>query len=484
MKLNRREFIAFSSIALLSHPIVARHKTRVIVAGAGLSGLSAAYELSQRGYEVTVIEGRDRLGGRVFTLKKPFVDGQFVELGGELVGDGYKRMLGYAKKFNILSEEVPSEIETSGSVASLQGGIGTTAVLKGTLYPIGSTLEPHPYNLKGDESKMLPPALLSRYLRQIGREVAGNPQKIAELDQLSLADALRKYGASNEAVKLMNISLNYNSIETVSAGAIMFEGQRRLGAGTKANRIIGGNFEIPKALGENAKKAGVKFVLEAKIKKISHTPNSVKVAFTNKRGKVQTIEAEKLVCTIPFSVLRNIQFSPALPNAKMKAINELPYTHITKVYLQGSRFEWDRRNLGSAIWTDTQLERIFMAAGTRGDVRGIFTAWMDGEGADFVDKMSDDARQIWAKSEFEKVLPFMKGAVERTQTKSWANDEFVRGSYSHFTKGQFTELQPNIKLPVGAIHFAGEHTAEKAPGMEGALESAERVVSEIATGKK
>ncbi len=479
MKFNRREFLALSSIAILSRPIFAQNKPRVIVAGAGLSGLSAAYELSRLGYQVTVIEGRDRIGGRVFTLKKPFVDGQFVELGGELLGDSYKRMLGYAQKFNVPFEEVPSEIETSGSVASLQGGTGTTAVLKETLYPIGSTLDPHPYNLKGDESKMLPPALLSKMLRQMAREVAGNPQKIAELDKLSLADALRKQGASNEAIKLMNISLNYNSIETVSAGGIMFESQRRLGAGTKANRIIGGNFEIPKALAANSKKAGVKFILDSKIKKISHTANSVKVSFTNKRGKIQTIEAEKLVCTIPFSVLRNIQFSPVLPDAKMKAINELAYTHITKVYFQGSRFEWDRRNFGSSIWTDTPLERIFMASGTRGDERGIFTTWMDGEGADFADKMDDKARQIWAKGEFEKALPMMKGAIERTQTKSWANDEFVRGSYSHFTRGQFTELQPFIKTQVGAIHFAGEHTAEKAPGMEGALESAERVVSEI-----
>ena len=199
MKINRRDFLLLSSGVLLtnSKQIFADSKKRVIVAGAGLSGLSAAYELSQLGYQVTVIEGRDRIGGRVFTLKKPFVDGQYVELGGELVGDGYKRLLGYANKFNVAFEEVPSEIETSGSVSNLQGGIGTTAVLKGHLYPIGATLEPHPYNLKGDEAKMLPPALLSRYLRQMAREVAGDPTKIAELDKFSLADALRKQGASD-----------------------------------------------------------------------------------------------------------------------------------------------------------------------------------------------------------------------------------------------------------------------------------------------
>ena len=73
----------------------------------------------------------------------------------------------------------------------------------------------------------------------------------------------------------------------------------------------------------------------------------------------------------------------------------------------------------------------------------------------------------------------MKKQIETGATKSWTNDEFVRGAYSHLTVGQLEKLQPNLKTAVGNIHFAGEHTAENAPGMEGALESAERVVSEI-----
>lgn len=102
MELNRRQFIGASvGLSLLSKQSFAQKKKRIIVAGAGLSGLSAAYELSQRGYKVTVLEGRERVGGRIFTLKEPFLDGQYVELGGELIGDGYKRMLGYVQKFNV-----------------------------------------------------------------------------------------------------------------------------------------------------------------------------------------------------------------------------------------------------------------------------------------------------------------------------------------------------------------------------------------------
>lgn len=479
MKINRREFITATGIALISKTIVGQTKKRVIIAGAGLSGLSAALELSTKGFEVTVIEGRNRIGGRIFTMTEPFADNQFVEFGGELIGDGYKRLLGYAKKFNVDFEEVPDEVQTSGSVAALQGGIGTTTVMKGKLYPVGSTLNPHPYGLNGEEAGMLPPNLLGKYVRQIVKENIGNNKALTEFDKFSLANVLRQRGVSETAISLMNISLNYNSIETVSAAGILFDSNRRIEAGTRAYRVLGGNSQITKALFDNARKNGVKFIFDAKIKQISQTENSVKVSFRDKNGRNQNIRGQKLVCTIPFSVLRNVKFSPVLPKEKYLAIKELAYTQITKVYLQANRFEWDSKNYGSSIWTDSPCERIFNAAGKKGDNHGIFTMWMDGEGAKKPDKLNDIDRQIWGKSEFEKVLPQMKGSIDRTATKSWGNDEFVRGSYSHFTRGQLTTIQPNLKTKVGLIHFAGEHTAEKAPGMEGALESAERVVAEI-----
>jgi monoamine oxidase len=476
MKLTRREFVLSTSGLLMAKSIFSQTKRRVIVLGAGLSGLSAAYELAQKGFEVTVVEARNRIGGRVVTLREPFADNQSVELGGELIGDGYKRFLGYATKFDIKFEEVSSANQTGGSVTNLQKGIGTSAILKGKLYPFGANLDANPYNLSADEARDLPPTILIKNIVAMASEVRADSSKLFEFDKISLAEALRKRGVSAEMIRLMNISLNYNDIETVSAGSILWESRRRISAGTKAVKIVGGNDLIPQALFENAVKAGVKFITEAKVKQISQTENLTKVSFERK-GKTEMLEAEKLICTIPFSVLREVIFTPNLPEAKAKAIRELPYTRITKVFLQAKRIEWDRRNLGAAIWTDTPCERIFNAAGRRGDIRGIFTIWTDGIGANLPESLTDKARIAWGKKEFANALPFMK--AEKAATKSWTNDKFVRGAYSHLTVGQLKDLQPVLKTAVGNIHFAGEHTAEFAPGMEGALESAERVVSEI-----
>lgn len=480
MKLNRREFLFASGLAVLSRPqfVLGQTKPHIIVAGAGLSGLSAAYELSNLGYQVTVIEGQNRVGGRISTIRN-FDDGMYVELGGELIGDGYKRMLGYADKFGVKYKDVQNEVETGGAVTNLQGGIGTAAIMKGKFYSAGTVLNPHPYNLKGDEANALPPTLLSRYLRAMLKDLRDGTKSLADFDKLSLADALREKKVSDEAIKLMNIALNYNSIETVSASGVLFEMQRRQSAGTKAFKLLGGNDQIPNTLAENSTKNGVKIILQAKVKQINQTDGKVSVVFSNNIGKDETITADRLICTIPFSVLRDIKFSPALPIEKANAINNIAYTKVAKVYLQENRLEWDRRNIGSSIWTDTQCERIFSLVGKNTVKRGIFAIWTEGDGSDYLSAMNDKQRIVWGKREFEKNLPFMRRKFERGETKSWTNDEFVKGSYAHFLRDQFNTIKPFLATKVGLIHFAGEHTAQNAPGMEGALESAERVIKEI-----
>ena len=482
MKQNRRDFLLTSGGILVASraSVFGQKKKRVIVAGAGLAGLSAAFELSRKGFDVTVIEGRDRIGGRVFTLRETFSKGLHVETGGELLGDGYKRMLGYADKFGIKYEKINSNTGTGGSVADLQpGGIGRTAHMRGKLYPRGTVIKEHPYGLKGAEGKVLPPTLYGLKLRQLIGQIRQKKKTLADFDKLSLADALRENGTSEKAIELMNISLNYNSIETVSTGGILFDGGKRRGAGTVPVRIIGGNDLLPKALAENSRRNGVKFILSAKVKKVSQNKKGIKVSFQNTDGKTQTIKGEKLVCTIPFSVLKEIEFSPPLPEQKSKAINELDYTQNTKVYLQGETAEWDRRKLGSSIWTDTHLERIFLASRQKKGQKGVFTIWTEGEGSKVLEKMRPLKRMdhVWKK--FAQMLPFMRDKIEKADTISWSQDEFVRGAYAHLKVGQLMSIHPHIKTTVGNIHFAGEHTAEKSPGMEGALESAERVVKEV-----
>ena len=481
MKFNRREFFLTSGGLFLASkfPVFGQKKQRIIVAGAGLSGLSAAYELAGKGFDVTLLEARDRIGGRIFTLRKPFSDDLFTETGGELIGDGYKRLLKYADELGVEYKELRAELETGGSVAELQDGIGRNAYMKGRFYRKGTKIKRHPYRLKGQEAKILPQTLYGMKLRLMFNELRRKTRTLADFDKISLAEAFRQKGVSKKSLNLINIALNYNSINTVSAGGVLFDSIRRRNAGTVPLKFVGGNDRITEALGRAALMKGVKFSLGSKIKKIHQDKNGVRIHFQNRKGEMETIEGDRFVCTIPFSVLRDIKFTPALPEQKSKAIKELDYTQNTKVFHQAKYAEWDKRSLGSSVWTDTPLERIFSTTGRSGDEKGIFTIWTEGDGSKFLENMPEDKRIDYARRKFEQVLPFMKGSIEKSHTLSWSQDEFAKGAYSHFKTGQLTTIGPNIKTAVGRIHFAGEHTAEKSPGMEGALESAERVVTEI-----
>ena len=481
MVISRRSFIGtaalFGAAAVTGR---AQTKGSVVVLGAGLSGLSSAYELSKLGYDVTVIEARDRVGGRIKTLKEPFSDGLYTEVGGELIGDGYERFLKYADEFGIEAKELPETAETGGSVSEIQDGIGRNAYMRGKFYRRGDVWPEHPYKLKGDESNVLPPVLYGKYLRLIGRDLRNGKISMDQLDQLSIGAEMRRRGASKKAISLMNIALNYNSIKTASAAGVMSDVEKRRNAGVIPLQLETGNEELPKRMAEAAAKRGVQIELSSVVRAIDQSDSTVTVRYVDtKNREPKSITADRIVCTIPFSVLRRITFNPGLPRRKKAAVKSLSYTQVSKVFFQAKYAEWDRRALGSSVWTDTPIERIFSTTGKTGDERALFTVWTDGKGAMKLDGMPEPRRKSFAKKKFLEVLPFMKDQIERVHCLSWDEDPFAEGAYSHLRVNQYKGIYPDIGTSVGRIHFAGEHTAKEKPGMEGALESAERVVKEI-----
>ena len=119
--ISRREMIQRSLAAagalLLSDRFglsAQRAAGRVVVIGAGFSGLAAAYELSRAGYDVTVVEARNRVGGRVISFSD-LVPGKNVEGGGELIGSNHPAWVGYAKQFGSSSSTSPRRTSSSRS---------------------------------------------------------------------------------------------------------------------------------------------------------------------------------------------------------------------------------------------------------------------------------------------------------------------------------------------------------------------------------
>jgi monoamine oxidase len=131
------------------------------------------------------------------------------------------------------------------------------------------------------------------------------------------------------------------------------------------------------------------------------------------------------------------------------------------------------------MWTDTPVGRLF-AVGARENAGAGLNCWVTGRDADAVDTRDDAALAAWLKGELKRLRPSTNGEFGVHRVVSWQRDPLHRGAYASWPPGYLTRLAPTAAAPLGRIHFAGEHTAQFMSGIEGALESGERAMLELA----
>ncbi len=448
---------------------------RVLVIGAGLSGLYAARLIEAAGYEVTVIEARQRVGGRLATFRLPPSGGPFrlpvpegdsgvtpatVEHGASIAGQSYKRLLAVAAELGI-------------EPAEHLGGRGKPAFYVGDQVFDGSGWRQ--LGLAESESETSLSRLKGSYLaRDVPLEGAEDwlSPEFAELDRMSVAELMKQRGASDAAIRLADVRPNCQSLHTASA-LWALRGMQRIFAGGRGPTLVfpGGVDRIP---------AGMAAALKARVhlgraaKAISLRGEKVVVVCTDG----SKLEADYAICTLPFSVLRGLDVDPPFAGAQAEAVAELPYTRITKVVLRATRPFWEKDGQPLSMWTDSPLERLFLIHDHQQEYWGML-AWIDGEGAARIDGMDEAERDAFILAELARVRPSTKGAVEVDHVTSWGADPYARGAYHHFQVGQISRFGREMARPWHRLHLAGEHTSVVAPGMEGALESGERAANEV-----
>jgi monoamine oxidase len=199
-------------------------------------------------------------------------------------------------------------------------------------------------------------------------------------------------------------------------------------------------------------------------------------------GKQESIRADQIVCTIPFSVLQNIDISPSLSTFKKEIIKGLDYTPTTRVFLEVKQRFWESKGENGSAMTDLPIGQVQthpMIKTGRERTRAILESHARGEDALRLDKMSNDDRLKFSLEQMSKVHPEVSNHYAGGISKSWQLDPFSLGAYSRFLPGQITSWLPEIIRPEGRIHFAGEHTSLYSASMEGAIESGVRAAKEI-----
>jgi monoamine oxidase len=447
---------------------------RVIVAGAGLAGLVAAYELSKLGHEVRILEAATTPGGRVRTLRSPFADDLHADTGAMFLPSNHPLPLKYASEFDLPVEPVaPGETQHLFFVAGERIVVGSATTVDW----------PDALELNEDEQGLLPAQLAQKYLAPLlgnlgdPESVNWPPTELLTLDAVTFGDLLRSRGASQGAVTLLGVNF-FNLIgDGVESYSALFELRDEFleRANTRSNLIVGGNDLLPRAFAAALKD---RIWYGSEVQEISQDDKGVRVV-TRSAGDTKSWYGDYLVCALPFPVVRGIEVTPAFSVLKQRAIQELPYTSVIRIFLQMREEFWLKEGLSGTAFTDLPIMSVYPMFNQDGP-RGILSCYVAGPNARMISAMSEDGRIEFSLDQMEKFYPQVRHFYEAGSAVCWSSDPRVCGGYLYSRPGQMKTFQRVISAPEGRVHFAGEHTSPWPGWMQGALQSGCRCANEIA----
>lgn len=435
-------------------------RLRVVVVGAGLAGLSAAYELMRRGHSVTVVEARPHAGGRVFTLRSPWDDKLYAEAGGEWVHPNHTYMLHYIKEFGM--ELVPDEGE------------------KG-FWDNGKFFS-------GEEAEKGIPGhadLRKKIAEHVARiDIFENPERsaLARLDGMTYADWLRSLGASDAAIARYRIGVNdlmTVDVTEISALHMLYEYALPMHDDVTESRIRGGNTRLPEAF-SHALTSRIRY--NSPVTKVYADPRGARVnCGAGRSGFI--VEADHVIIAIPGTEISRLSFEPELPPDTARAYQAIGLGRIMKVVLQTRTRFWEKhRPPLQGVETLREAQSVYHSSNGQPGPRGLLTNYVAGWGADAWAPLGYMGQMAAARKLTGEIWKQPPTAFERSMSWHWNVQKWTRGSYAFFAPGQMTSVRPVVAQPVDRIHFAGEHTAVWQGYMNGAVESGLRAASEVDPG--
>jgi len=241
------------------------------------------------------------------------------------------------------------------------------------------------------------------------------------------------------------------------------------GSPSRWQKIKGGTDLLPKAF---AQRLASRIHYGSPVVQIKPDANAVSVVFL-RGGSPQTITADRVLCTIPFSVLRNVEM-PGLSERKLDAIKRAHYVAVARVYLQTRNRFWEEKGLNGFAFTRSAVE-VWHTTWSQNGPRGILMTYARPGEAERITNLKDGERISSTLRELDAMFPGLQANFEGATTKCWLEDEWARGAWCFVGFRDFARSTE----PDGRIHFAGEHLSEWSSWMQGALSSGLRAVKEI-----
>ncbi len=465
MLFSRRRFLAgaVATAAGAALPAAAwAQRRKVAVVGAGLAGLHAAVRLRDAGFEVVVIEGRDRVGGRVWTLDD--VPGQ-PDTGGSQLATNYRLMIGAAERAGV-------EL----TAAEPRGAFPTSYLIDGQPETRAGWAD-SPRNPFPEEFRAITPDRLASFvLREppFSQTSDWHSEDMAQYD-VSAADWFRGQGLDDAGLALLGANNGYGN--TLAATSLLslyrvVSGFQR-GARESASllEVPGGNSRLPEAMAALLEQP---VLLGETVVALDHSASGVNLRCASGLA----IEADAAILTLPTPALRQLEFNPALPDRQREAIDTMVYNKVSQAYLEASPEAWAASGIPGTVWSNAAFGRLF-ARRDAATGNSLVTVWVNGDGCDRYDSLPEADAGALVLEDIFRVYPGARGNLHLRGLVRWGADPFSGGVWPAWGPGQVGRYFEALRRPLDNLHFAGEHTASHFSGMEGAFESAERAVAEV-----
>jgi monoamine oxidase len=483
-RLDRRRLLQTAGIAALGATAFGRFaptargaaaQPTIVVVGAGLAGLTCAYRLRQAGYMAEVHEASTRVGGRCWTIRGAFQQGQIAEHGGELIDTGHRELRNLVKELGLTTVDL---------LASEAHGTEETYYLDGSFYSVAQATDDFQAvkpKLQKDLSDAGYPTLYTSYT-----------QRGYKLDHMSIVDWIEESvpgGMDSNLGRLLDVAYNieYGAESNVQSALNLVYLLGYATGGTFAvfgqsderYHVVGGNDQVATKL---AALLDTQLTTGSVLAAIALTSGG-RLRLTFQDGSsTRTVTADKVVLTLPFSLLRSVDYSAAgFKPVKQTAIRELQMGTNSKLQLQFKKRLWELLGSSGSTYADTGYQSSWDVTRGQSGTAGILVDYTGGTiGASFG---SGSVQQRAKKflGQIEPVLPGITAQWNGLATLDyWQGYPWTRGSYSYWRVGQYTTFAGTEREQEGNCHFAGEHTSIDFQGyLNGAVESGERAASEV-----
>ncbi len=446
---------------------------KILVVGAGLAGLVVAYRLRQAGVAVDLIEARDRPGGRVSSVPQALGTGITAEMGGEAFDSDHATSLTLAEALGLPIVDLWSVAPQAPGTVFWSGQYGDSAVLTAEFSA----------RLRARSSDL---QVVQQFIA-----TARVTRESAALDALSISAYLAEIGASPELQDFVGlaytIKYGLDAAQQSCLNLLCFfrhqqDCEALFGYGDERFYIRGGNSQLPEALA--AEVADCLHLATPLAALVETAEGNYRATFGQGEAVTEQVY-DRVVLTLPFTVLRHIPLRVSLSTRKRRVIEQLGTNQAIKLITAYRGKPWRSHPSNGSVYTDLPLQHSWEASDSVfAEDDGLLVAYAGGQAGQNLAHMDLTVATQTTRDQLDRVWPGVAaaGLPGDGLRSAWATDPYSLGGYTCYRVGEWSAFLGSEAPREGNLFFAGEHCSQVYQGyMEGACETAEQVVWEILT---